>query len=532
MPTTHGSARSKVSVRAMCLCVSICIGSAAIAQTPPPTAFKVIHAFGVTENALPTGWLTQAQDGTLFGVSTGGGTFGQGAIFTLSTTGQYAVIHSFGSASPAAQSPDGRYPSSGLALAPDGNLYGTTPQSGANDGGTAFRITPAGAFTTLVAFGGGNAAGTEPLAPLALGSDGNFYGTTYASPNGAGAVFRLSPGGAITVLHEFASDGSEGEQATGAIARTADGSVYGTTSIGGFNQTEGDGTVFKIDPNGVFSILYFFPYTATNAISGLTPSADGTFYGITLVAPFYSGEAFSITPVGTFSVLHNFGCSCGTPDGSEPVGSLTLASDGYFYGVTAYGGTSNHGTIFRMTPAGEVTPLHSFSGADGDDPAGGVIEGLDGRFYGMTSGVFTHIATIYSLTLPPFVAPASAAAFAADGSVSLSWSAGRGATSYNVYQGAAPGAESATPVLTGVTSLSAAIKGLKDGTTYYFQIAVVNEAGVGPLSAEISSEPIGAPTSLQATPMNGAVSLSWAAGAGAASYNVYLGTAPGGPGKI
>ena len=500
----------------------------AYAQSLPPTALKVIHHLTAAEGSGPTGKLVQGPNGTLYGVLNDGGSFSQGSIFSIDTAAQFQTLYSFGSSSTPDASPTGAYPSAALIFGPDGNLYGTTLVGGSNLGGTVFKITVAGELTTLVAFGGSPTAEVQPYAPLFLGPDGNFYGTTNAGGNGGtGTVFRMSPSGVVTLLHSFAGDSSEGSGLYGGMIAAADGAVYGTTSLGGFHSAAGDGTVFKIAADQTFSILHYFPYTATNSISGLTAGPDGTFYGTTAFGGT-GGDVFTITADGFFTELHKFGCSCGTPDGSEPVGSLTLASDGNFYGITTFGGTSNNGTIFRMTPSGVVTPLHSFAGTDGDSPVGGVIEGADGRFYGMTSGVFTRNPTIYSLALPPSASPTDVAAVAADGAVELSWVAAKSASSYSVYQGTSPGAEGATAVLTGLTTINHKVSGLKNGTTYYFKIVAVNEAGSGPASAEVTVLPIAAPTNLKATGGNSSVSLSWDAAPGAASYSVYEGNAPGG----
>ena len=65
-------------------------------------------------------------------------------------------------------------------LGSDGNFYGTTYQGGASDYGTVFKLTPGGVLTTLVDFTGttGSNKGRYPMAGLVQGGDGNFYGTT------------------------------------------------------------------------------------------------------------------------------------------------------------------------------------------------------------------------------------------------------------------------------------------------------------------------------------------------------------------
>jgi uncharacterized repeat protein (TIGR03803 family) len=113
---------------------------------------------------------------------------------------------------------------------------------------------------------------------------------------------------------------------------------------------------------------------------------------------------FKITPAGNFTSLHSFSRT----DGAIPQGELTLGSDGNFYGTTTQGGASfnptnfqgNNGTIFRLTPAGELTSLHSFMGLDGVGPYGGPLEANDGSFYGTTEGGgLSHVGIAYRFTL-------------------------------------------------------------------------------------------------------------------------------------
>jgi uncharacterized repeat protein (TIGR03803 family) len=89
---------------------------------------------------------------------------------------------------------------------------------------------------------------------------------------------------------------------------------------------------------------------------------------------------FKITPAGTETVLHSF---AGTSDGGKPAGALIQGSDGNFYGTTFTGGAGSQGTVYKITPTGIETVLYSFSGAtDGNQPQAALIEGSDGNFYG------------------------------------------------------------------------------------------------------------------------------------------------------
>jgi uncharacterized repeat protein (TIGR03803 family) len=145
------------------------------------------------------------------------------------------VLWSFGGGN------DGQEPYAGLIQGTDGNFYGTTVQGGASSDGTTFKITPAGVETVLWSFGGGN-DGQEPYAGLIQGTDGNFYGTTVqGGANSYGTIFKITPAGVETVLYSF-EPGSDAEFPTAALIQGTDGHFYGTTYEGGAN---GDGTVFK-----------------------------------------------------------------------------------------------------------------------------------------------------------------------------------------------------------------------------------------------------------------------------------------------
>ncbi len=142
-------------------------------------------------------------------------------------------------------------PVAGLTQGSDGNFYGTTYAGGSNGCGTVFRICSDGSYTTLHSFAGPPKDGDEPEAALAQGSDGNFYGTTYAGGRGTGCglgcgtVFRMSPSGSLTNLHSFANSPDDGGQPLAALVQGNDGNFYGTATSGG---TSNFGTVFRISP--------------------------------------------------------------------------------------------------------------------------------------------------------------------------------------------------------------------------------------------------------------------------------------------
>src|SRR5579871_1257606 len=212
----------------------------------------------------------------------------------------------------------------------DGNFYGTTERGGTNGEGTFFKVTPSGTLTTLFNFGSlPYPTAPAPEAGVILGDDGNFYGTTYQGGTGYGTVYKITPAGAITVLHEF-SLYIDGAFPVSPLVQAADGNFYGTTANGGdtSNCLLGCGTVFKITKEGAFTSLYFFDDDATgHPTAGLVQGPDGALYG---TAAGYSGggAVFRITSKSQFTQLYVF-CSNGPPctDGETPNGGLILGAD-------------------------------------------------------------------------------------------------------------------------------------------------------------------------------------------------------------
>jgi uncharacterized repeat protein (TIGR03803 family) len=146
----------------------------------------------------------------------------------------------------------------GIAAAPDGSFYGVSAHGGANqDQGAFFRITPGSAQATLYSFGARRGDAIAPNAALIQGADGNFYGTSAAGGTyNEGTIFKITPAGGETVLFSFTSGaGNDPANPSGGLIQGADGNFYGTTRAGGANGT---GAVFKLTPAGALSVLYSF----------------------------------------------------------------------------------------------------------------------------------------------------------------------------------------------------------------------------------------------------------------------------------
>ena len=247
---------------------------------------------------------------------------------------------------------------------------------------------------------------------LIQASDGNFYGTTQISsttPFYPGVVYQLTPAGVQTTLYTFCTltDCADGWDIFTGVVQDNDGNFYGTSYNGG---SYNEGTVYKLTPAGVFTLLHTFAYGTDGAQpGGLVQAGNGILFGVASQGGAYDeGNVFKITTSGTLTTLYSFCALSGCPDGSVPsfYSSLILGSDGNFYGTTTTGGSSNYGTIFKITPGGAFTSLHSFSGTDGAGPIGSLMQATDGNFYGTTNAAGPGgYGTVFKLAtgLAPFV---------------------------------------------------------------------------------------------------------------------------------
>jgi uncharacterized repeat protein (TIGR03803 family) len=332
---------------------------ATAAVAVPAQTFKTLVTFDAADGEQPEAGLVQGTDGNFYGTTYGGGgggakgpcisTAGCGTVFTITPNGGLGKLHSF-------DYPDGAYPYAGLIQAANGDFYGTTGGGGADNDGTVFKLTPGGNLTTLYNFGHGG-HGNQPDAGLVQGTNGDFYGATASGGANHGTVFSITPSGGLTTLHSF--DGADGDEPIGGLVPGTDGNFYGTTAGGGANNA---GTVFKITPSGALTTLYNF-CSQTNCTdgassqTGLVQATDGDFYGTTLEGGANNaGTVFKITPSGALTTLHSFD---GT-DGGYPYAGLIQGVDGKLYGTTPYGGANNAGTVFKITLKGDLTTLYDF----------------------------------------------------------------------------------------------------------------------------------------------------------------------------
>jgi uncharacterized repeat protein (TIGR03803 family) len=243
---------------------------------------------------------------------------------------------------------------------------------------------PAQTFTTLVNFDGTDGSLPLPAGCLTQGADGDLYGTAkFGGANDAGTIFKLSPAGTLTTLYSFCAQTNcaDGANPNVGLVLGTDGNFYGTTYAGG---ALGYGAVFKVTPSGTLTTIHSFAAGAdgNNPSAALVQAGDGKFYGTAYGGGAYGyGTVFKITPEGVLTTLHSFDSA----DGSRPGAALIQATDGNLYGTSQLGGTSGYGTVFKITRGGALTTLHSFDSTDGACPSGALVQAGNGSLYSTTA---------------------------------------------------------------------------------------------------------------------------------------------------
>ena len=216
----------------------------------------------------------------------------------------------------------------------------------------------------------------------AQGRDGDFYASSLeGGTHGLGAIFKFTASGTLTTLYSF--DGTVGQFPYGGLTLGTDGNFYGTTNRGG---SSGNGSVYKVTPAGVVTLLHTFTNTGDGTNPDIAPiqGNDGNFYGtasgVDVSTTLANSTIYKITPTGTFTMLHTLSPAT---EGSN-VGYLILGADGNFYGQTGTGGANGWGTIFKVTPSGAFTLLHTFSNLADGRLGGTLAQAANGTFYGST----------------------------------------------------------------------------------------------------------------------------------------------------
>jgi uncharacterized repeat protein (TIGR03803 family) len=190
----------------------------------------------------------------------------------------------------------------------------------------------------------------------------------------ASAATAATATGSERVLHVFLG-GTDGSAPQARLMKGDDGALYGTTAGGGGGTgcndgDEGCGTVFKLTPQGVETVLYAFSGSSdgTYPWSNLILDGSGNLYGMTMEGGIGAGTVFKLASDGTETVLYDFQSA---PDGETPRGNIVADSSGSLYGTTIDGGNTGGsecgelgcGTVFKVAADGTEVVLYPFRAA-------------------------------------------------------------------------------------------------------------------------------------------------------------------------
>ena len=402
-----------------------------VGHLPAQTRFEVAHTFLAAEpegGAFPSsGPLAEAADGTLYGLTDSGGEFGLGTVFSLTADGELKTLASFNE--------DMGLPSvaSGLLLASDGDLYGTTETGSNGDGaGTVFRVSPAGALSVWARFNI-DETGATPSGRLVEGTDGNLYGTALFGPGGGpGVVFRVNKAlgsteeaGVIEAFAVFALDPADDSAPAGAfpsagVTEAADGSFYGTAEMGG---AYGYGTIFQATLGSVSPVHSFNNTDGSMPASPLLITSDGTsthVYGTTTGGGataddmnLGAGTLFQLTLDAvagpTLTTLVSFDP---VANGEFPYQQGVVKVGDYLYGTTQIGGAFNWGTVYRWSAQDGIEVVRDLDGITDAMPTNTLLvakdETLWGTGLGPENGIIFRIMKDEEVQPTLVVAPAAA----------------------------------------------------------------------------------------------------------------------------
>jgi uncharacterized repeat protein (TIGR03803 family) len=356
--------------------------------------------------------LTLDAKGNLYGVTSGGGDYGEGSVFEVSRAmhGKWTVttLHSF-------DGDDGAEPQGELIFDAAGNLYGVTNGGGAYHQGTIFELSPgSGGWTLNLLYSFceqyGCPDGGSPAAGLVRDKDGNLFGTAGGGAYGLGVFFELTNGRngwTESVPYTFGSRPHDGTASYASLALGKSGSLYGTSRSGGRG---GYGTVFELNPtsDGWKEKLLFQFDLADGAGPEATPAFDesGNLYGTTPGGGAACDEGFCGTLFklsrrsrGEWArnELHGFKNPQG---GFEPITGVAFDRSGDIYGTTATGGTGQCydgcGVVYKLAPrtGGKwaYAVLYDFDGSYETPPDGRLILDPRGNLYG------TALSVVYEVT--------------------------------------------------------------------------------------------------------------------------------------
>lgn len=318
------------------------LGYGTIFKLTPGGIYTMLHEFnGVQDSGQPEGSLIEGSDGNFYGTANQSDTglqYTVGAVYSITPAGVFTTLHNFTGGA------DGSNPDGAMVEGTDGSYYGTTHNGGSgvtsddSGNGTIFKVTSAGVFTTLYTFTGGT-DGAHPEGTLALGTDGNFYGTSLG--NGNGNFFQITPAGALTVIHTFTGYSDGGQPLSGPL-EGSDGNLYGTTYSGGSFLL---GTVYKVTTATPLPVAVQLTTSASAVAIGVPFTLDWTV----LNAASNTARQCVATVQGGSSNGGNWsGVQTGTVSGTAYSGSSIITPTGpgtFTYTLTCGGSESGFVTV-------------------------------------------------------------------------------------------------------------------------------------------------------------------------------------------
>ena len=366
------------------------------AQPAYSADITTVVSFSSAGGYSPYAGLVDDSLGNLYGTTAFGGTVGYGTVFKVSQNGTLSTLVNFTGGA------DGGTSFGALTRDGSGNLFGTTSRGGAFGGGTVFKISSGGTLSTLANFATGESG--APRYGLVEDAAGNFYGTTYGTGGSShtGTVFKLSAAGALTTLAAF-TGGSDGAGAQDRLVLDGSGNLFGTTQAGG---ASGFGTIFEITSGGSLNTLASFAggNSGARSMAGLYLDGSGNLFGTTAFGgPYDDGTVFELPKGGVLKTLAVFN----GVNGYLPQSGLITDAVGNLFGTTYGGGISEHGTVFEVSHTGVFSTLAFFRGGDGSSPSGDLYADASGNLFGTTAfgGLAGGFGTVFMVAGSGFVVP-------------------------------------------------------------------------------------------------------------------------------